>query len=105
MINAALDIHHDDPTFGYRFIADKLNAAGHRVGENRVARLCSLRWIYSIFAKKCGLNRKPGPLVHDDLVRRVFTATAPNLTWLVDITEHPTGEVQAVPISYVESHR
>jgi transposase InsO family protein len=26
----------------------------------------------------------------DDLVRRDFTADAPNTTWLTDITEHPT---------------
>jgi hypothetical protein len=26
LINAALDIHHDDPAFGYRFIADELPA-------------------------------------------------------------------------------
>jgi hypothetical protein len=30
--------------------------------------------------------------VHDDLVRRDFTADAPNTKWLTDITEHPTGE-------------
>ncbi len=26
LINAALEIHHDDPAFGYRFIADELPA-------------------------------------------------------------------------------
>jgi len=30
--------------------------------------------------------------VHDDLVRREFTADAPNRLWLSDITEHKTGE-------------
>ncbi|KAA1004033.1 IS3 family transposase, partial [Pseudonocardia sp. EV170527-09] len=35
---------------------------------------------------------RPGPPVHDDLVRREFTATRPNQLWLTDITEHPTGE-------------
>ncbi|MGH3660693.1 MAG: hypothetical protein ACRDTQ_02395 [Micromonosporaceae bacterium] len=35
--------------------------------------------------KKRGLNRKLGPPVHDDLVGRVFTARAPNITCLVDI--------------------
>ena len=30
--------------------------------------------------------------MHDDLVRRDFTATAANTRWLTDITEHPTGE-------------
>ena len=29
LINAALDIHHDDPEFGYRFIADELAGHGH----------------------------------------------------------------------------
>jgi transposase InsO family protein len=92
LINAALDIHHDDPAFGYRFIADELPARGIVAGENRVARLCSAQLIFSVFAKKRGLSRKAGPPVHDDLVDRVFTATKPNLLWLTDITEHQTGE-------------
>jgi putative transposase len=57
-----------------------------------VARLCSQQRIWSVFAKKPGLNRKTGPPVHDDLVDRVFTASAPNLLWLTDITEHRTDE-------------
>ena len=92
LINAAIDIHHDDPAFGYRFIADERPAVGITAGENRVARLCSQQRIFSIFAKKRGLNRKAGPPVHDDLVDREFTATAPNRLWLTDITEHRTGE-------------
>ncbi|TCO11628.1 transposase InsO family protein, partial [Kribbella steppae] len=92
LINAARDIHADDPAFGYRFIADELADQGHSAGENRVARLCSQERIWSIHAKKRGLNRKAGPPVHDDLVKRVFTAPAPNLVWLTDITEHATSE-------------
>src|SRR4051794_2549871 len=38
-INAADDIHRDDPAFGDRFIADELRERGLTVGENRVARL------------------------------------------------------------------
>ena len=45
-----------------------------------------------MFAKKRGLSRRAGPPVHDDLVDRDFTAAAPNVTWLTDITEHPTSE-------------
>ena len=92
LINAAIDIHHDDPAFGYRFIADQL--AGHEItaSENRVARLCSQQRIWSVFAKKRGLTRRAGPPVHDDLVGRDFTATAPNTVWLTDITEHATAE-------------
>jgi len=92
LIDAALDIHGDDPAFGYRFIADELPARGISAGENRVARLCSVQRIWSVFAKKRGLNRKAGPPVHDDLVARRFSATKPNQLWLTDITEHPTAE-------------
>jgi transposase InsO family protein len=92
LINAVLDIHHDDPAFGYRFIADELPAHGISAGRNRVARLCSVQRIWSVFAKKRGLTRRAGPPVHDDLVRKVFTADAPNTVWLTDITEHGTAE-------------
>jgi transposase InsO family protein len=92
LINAALDIHADDPAFGYRFIADELAARGIRAGENKVARLCSQQRIWSVFSKKRGLSRQAGPPVHDDLVTRQFTAGEPDRTWLTDITEHPTGE-------------
>jgi putative transposase len=92
LINAALAIHADDPAFGYRFIADELPARGIVAGENRVARLCSQESIWSIFAKKRGLNRRSGPPVHDDLVDRQFGAQAANEIWLTDITEHRTDE-------------
>jgi len=92
LINAALDIHRDDPAFGYRFIADELPARGITAGENKVARLCSQQRIWSVFSKKRGLNRKAGPPVHDDLVRRQFTAAGPDQLWLTDITEHATAE-------------
>jgi transposase InsO family protein len=92
LINAAADIHRDDPAFGYRFIADELPARGITAGENRVARLCSQQGIWSAFAKKRGLSRKAGPPVHDDLVARKFAADGPDRIWLTDITEHPTGE-------------
>jgi transposase InsO family protein len=90
--NAAIDIHHDDPAFGYRFIVDELSTRGIAAGQNRVARLCSQQRIWSVFAKRRGPSRKAGPPVHDDLVDRQFNAAAPNLLWLTDITEHPTGE-------------
>lgn len=96
LINAARDIHADDPAFGYRFIADELPGRGIIAGENRVARLCSQERIWSIFAKKRGLNRRSGPPVHDDLVQRQFSAHAPNQVWLADITEHRTGWFRGV---------
>jgi putative transposase len=92
LINAAIDIHHDDPEFGYRFIADELAGQGIAASRNRVNRLCSSQRLWSVHSRKRGLNRKPGPPVHDDLVRREFSAAEPNQLWLTDITEHPTVE-------------
>lgn len=92
--NAIVDIHADDPEFGYRFISDELEAAGHDLGEGRVHRLCRQARVWSTTTKKGRRNsgKTPGPAVHDDHVNRDFTAPAPNVTWLTDITEHPTAE-------------
>ena len=91
-MNAAFDIHADDPGFGYRFIADELAAAGHVLSERRVWKICSQAQIMSAHARSRGRWKKPGPPVHDDLVERDFTAPGPNRLWLTDITEHPTAE-------------
>ena len=92
LIDAAIAIHAEDPAFGYRFIAEELPDHGITAGENRVQRLCSAQRLFSVRSKKRGLNRRPGPSVHDDLVERDFTAGAPNELWLTDLTEHRTDE-------------
>jgi transposase InsO family protein len=94
LINAIIDIHDADPEFGYRFIADELEDLGENASENRVHRLCQQQRIWSTTTRKGrkGTGRKAGPAVHDDLVKREFYAPAPNVLWLTDITEHPTGE-------------
>jgi transposase InsO family protein len=92
LINAAVNVHHDDPEFGYRFITDELAQLGWQASRNRVNRLCSAQRLWSVHARRRGRHRQPGPPVHDDLVGREFTAARPNLLWFTDITEHPTGE-------------
>jgi transposase InsO family protein len=93
LVDAALAIHADDPVFGYRFIGDELEAEhGIRASENRVHRLCREHKIASVITKRRGRGLRPGPAVHDDLVRREFTASRPNELWLTDITEHRTDE-------------
>jgi transposase InsO family protein len=92
LINAMIDIHNDDPAFGYRFIYDELVAAGWHISENRVHRLAKENRVWSVFAKKRGLNRRSGPPVHDDHLDREFTADARDERWVGDITEHPTAE-------------
>ncbi len=93
-INAIVDIHADDPEFGYRFIADDLERAGQRSSEGRVHRLCRENRVWSTTTKKGrkGTCKMPGPAVHDDLVCRSFTAERLDEVWLTDITEYPTGE-------------
>ena len=91
--NALFDAHHEDPEFGYRFLLDKAREAGQPMAERTAWTICSQRGWWSAFGKKRGPNgKKTRPPVHDDLVRRDFTATAPNRLWLADITEHWTRE-------------
>lgn len=92
LMNAIVDVHADDPEFGYRFITDELHDAGIDVGERRVWRLCSEQRIHSSTVRKGRTGKTPGPAVHDDLVQREFTATEPDTVWVTDITEHPTRE-------------
>lgn len=93
LLNAAYDVHTDDPEFGHRFIADELHAAGHGASERRVWRLCSQQELFSHTIKRARKRgKKPGPPVCDDLVKRDFTARQINELWLTDITEHHTGE-------------
>ncbi|TWD81942.1 transposase InsO family protein [Kribbella amoyensis] len=91
--NALFGAHRDDPEFGYRFLVDEARAAGVSMADRTAWRICSAMGWWSAFGKKRSKNgKKPGPPVHDDLVRRDFTAQAPNRLWLADITEHRTGE-------------
>ena len=109
LANAIIDIHADDPAFGYRFIADELEADGHEASENRVHRVCREHKIWSTTSRKGrkGSGKRPGPAVHDDLVKRVFTAARLDQVWLTDITEHPTseGKVYCCAIKDVCSNR
>ncbi len=109
LTNAIVDVHADDPEFGYRFIADELEHAGHRACERRVWRLCRNQRVWSTTTKKGRRTsgKTPGPPVHDDLVQRQFTAPAPDAVWLTDMTEHPTveGKLYCCAIKDVLSNR
>ena len=61
LINGAIDIHSDDPEYGYRFIADELPARGVTAGRNRVARLCTQQRLWSVHAKKAGPEPQARP--------------------------------------------
>lgn len=109
LANELCDLHADDPPFGYRFLADELKAKGHRVGENRVARLCREHRWWSTTTKKGrrAAGKVPGPAVADDLVQRDFSAPAPDRVWLTDLTEHATleGKLYIASLKDVFSNR
>ena len=92
--NALFDAHRDDPEFGHRLLADEARDAGEPMADRTAWRITSNNGWWSAFGKRKarGGGKKPGPPVHDDLVRREFVADAPNRLWLTDITEHRTGE-------------
>ncbi|MFF1279177.1 IS3 family transposase [Streptomyces marokkonensis] len=92
--NALFDAHRDDPEFGHRFLLDEARAAGESMAERTAWRICRDNGWWSAFGRRRGRgkNGKAGPPVHDDLVRRDFTADGPNRLWLTDITEHATDE-------------
>jgi putative transposase len=106
--NALFDAHRDDPEFGYRFLLDEARDAGEAMAERTAWKICSEQGWWSAFGKRRGRNgKKAGPPVHEDLVRRDFTATAPNTLWLADITEHWTreGKLYLCAIKDVYSNR
>lgn len=110
LANTIFDAHVDDPEFGYRFLADEVRqSAGHEAVSDRVVwRICRDHGWWSRFGKpKVRKGAKPGTAAHDDLVRRDFTASAPNALWLTDITEHRTreGKVYLCAIKDVFSNR
>lgn len=93
--NALFDAHREDPEFGYRLLADEAAFEhGEQMADRTAWRITSVNGWWSAFGKKKarGKGTKPGPPVHDDLVRREFVTDAPNRLWLTDITEHRTGE-------------
>ena len=71
-------------------------------------RICRDFGWWSCFGKpKARKGSKAGTPSHDDLVRRDFTAGAPNELWLTDITEHWTreGKIYLCAIKDVYSNR
>ena len=62
--------------------------------KKRVARLMRQAGLAGVHRRKChGCTRRdPARPSYPDLVKRDFTANAPNQLWVADITQHVTGE-------------
>lgn len=83
---------HENDEGGYRVLADDIRDLGYQLSERRVWRLCHVAGIRSTIVSRKSRYRRAGALVGDDLVTRDFTAERLDEKWLVDITEHGTGE-------------
>lgn len=92
LIGVLRRLHEDDPEGGYRVLADDLHDLGYEISERRVWRLCRIAGLQSVITTRKRRYRKAGAPVGDDLVQREFTADRLDEKWLVDITEHWTGE-------------
>ena len=78
--------------YGARKLWKAAQRAGHEVGRDQVARLMRSAGIEgAIRSKRVKTTRPvPGGGRHPDLVKRDFTATAPNQLWVTDLTYVPT---------------
>ncbi len=104
-INALHDAHAEDPTFGYRYLADEARRAGWRMSRRTAWKLCSQAGILSSAQRRRrGKGKKTGPPVFDDHVQRQFRADTPNRVWLTDITEHWTSEGKLYCCAIKDAH-
>jgi putative transposase len=78
--------------YGVRKIWKAAQRAGYDIGRDQVARLMRAAGIAGVRRTKRVRTTKtdPGMPRHPDLVRRDFTATAPNQLWVTDLTFVPT---------------
>ncbi|GFG51581.1 hypothetical protein MAGR_30220 [Mycolicibacterium agri] len=73
--------------YGARKLWKTARRAGHDVGRDQVARLMRAAGIQGVRRGKRVRTTKPDPAAarHPDLVKRKFTATAPNQLWVTDL--------------------
>ena len=81
-----------DETYGAPRILADLRECGERVSQKRVTRLMRAAGLVGVSRRRGTRTTVRGPVADDapDLVRRNFTATAPDQLWVADITYVPT---------------
>ena len=78
-------------TYGAPRVHAELSAEGKQVGRNRVARLMREAGIMGVSRRRFAVTTvRDGGRQAPDLVDRMFTADAPNVLWVADITYIPT---------------
>ena len=89
-VDTITQVHHDSRgTYGSpRVHAELRLRLGLVCGRKRVARLMRTAGFRGICHQPEHRHWKPDPATHDDLVKRQFTAGAPDRVWFTDITQH-----------------
>ena len=89
LLPAITRVHADSRgTYGApRVHAELAYAHGLRIGRKRVARLMRAAGIEGVCHRRKSRHR-PAQAVHDDLVKRDFTATGTDRVWFTDVTQH-----------------
>jgi putative transposase len=94
VVLTAIRVWHarSDATYGAPRLRDDLRDAGLRVGQKRIARLMRTHGLVGVSRRRGVRTTRRGAVETPaaDLVRRDFTATAPNQLWVADITYIPT---------------
>jgi putative transposase len=79
-------------TYGMPRVHGQLRRAGVHVGRHRVARLMAANGLVGAHARRRWRRGRPDAGGAPDLLNRDFHVPAPNLAWVADISEFPTGE-------------
>jgi putative transposase len=92
--------------YGARKLWKAARRAGHDIGRDQVARHMRAAGLVGARRGKRVRTTKPDPTAarHPDLVRRDFTATAPNQLWVTDLTFVPTWAGVAYVCFIVDAH-
>jgi putative transposase len=96
LTNAIVDIHRmSRRSYGSpRVHAELRLGEGIRCSRKRVERLMRQAGVAGIYRRRgrgC-TRRDPAAVPSDDLVGRQFDPVGPDRLWVMDVTEHPTGE-------------
>ncbi|HXQ20020.1 MAG TPA: IS3 family transposase [Acidimicrobiales bacterium] len=96
LTNTVFDIHQmSRRSYGSpRVHAELVLGQGQRCSRKRVARLMAQAGIQGIHRRhnRGCTRRDPEATAAQDLVQRNFNPTEPDRLWVMDVTEHPTGE-------------
>ena len=83
-----------EQTYGYRRIHAELTRSGVKVSPDTVRRIMAVEGLVTCQPRKRARTTVPAPDLCDrpDRLRRDFTATAPGMKWVGDITYVPTWQ-------------